>query len=75
MQTKNYPKNFGNAKVMEFNKYKNFAAIIFSSLQKLASQLLQPTPLLRSTYKSFTFAAANIVTLPPSPSSFLAALA
>ncbi len=23
---KNYPQNFGKAKVMEFNKYKNFAA-------------------------------------------------
>ena len=31
---KNYPKNFGNAKVMEFNKYKNFADIIFSGSLK-----------------------------------------
>jgi hypothetical protein len=29
MSIKNYPQNFGNAKVMEFNKYKNFAGIIF----------------------------------------------
>jgi hypothetical protein len=29
MPIKNYPKIFGIAKVMEFNKYKNFAAIIF----------------------------------------------
>ena len=34
MQIKNYPQNFGKAKVMEFNKYKNFAARNFYYLAK-----------------------------------------
>jgi hypothetical protein len=34
MPIKNYPQNFGKAKVMEFNKYKNFAARNFYYLAK-----------------------------------------
>jgi hypothetical protein len=34
MPIKNYPKNFGKAKVMEFNKYKNFAGEFFIAAVK-----------------------------------------